>query len=456
MPPRVRTSRVAPIPPRRSDSCYVYLQLPGTRDVVTCGRFTHDRLADADGVGTFFYGRRYLARREAVPVDPVHLPLSDELFETASLGGIFGALRDASPDAWGRLVIERALGRNDLSELDFLLHSPEDRAGALSFGRGEVPPPPTWPYNRVVRLAELYETARLLEADGDTPLPPRLQLADVLLREGGTSMGGARPKSVVQDDAGLWIAKFPSRHDRWNNAAVEAGMLGLARRCGIRTPEARIERVGDARVLLVARFDRERATTGGGEVHVGDHKIDHEVDHAYFRHRMVSALTVLDADDSPQQREHWSYVLLADELQRWSERPAADREELFRRMVFNALISNLDDHPRNHALIATGTEWRLAPAYDLTPEPRPGRHDRHLAMACGPAGRWARRVNLLGNAARFGLSAVMAESIIDSTSATVRACWMSEVQRYGATTVDCERIAPAFLDEGFEYEVDHA
>ena len=141
---------------------------------------------------------------------------------------------------------------------------------------------------------------------------------------------------MVEDDQGLWIAKFPQRSDKWNNAPVEAAMLALARRCWIRTPETRVERLGDESVLLVRRFDRDKVEGG------------------YVRHRMVSALTVLDADDRVTDRSAWSYVLLADELRRWSERPAEDRTELFRRVVFNALICNLDDHPRNHALIAPG------------------------------------------------------------------------------------------------------
>jgi serine/threonine-protein kinase HipA len=328
---------------------------------VTCGRFEHRLLPRGAGVGRFVYGRSYRGRADAVALDPIHLPLSTRTYETAALGGVFGALRDAAPDGWGRLVIERVMGRTDLTELDYLLESPEDRAGALSFGRGVAPPAPVRDYNRIVLLDELREAARIIEAGASTEDVPE-QVRQVL--EPTTSMGGARPKNTVEDEVGLWLAKFPAKGDRWNSAAVEAGMLRLAARCDIRVPETRIDRLGEESVLLLRRFDREKVEGG------------------YHRHRMASALTMLAAEDSPTDRMNWSYLLLADELQRWSSRPREDKAELFRRVAFNALISNNDDHPRNHAVVAAGRDWRLAPAYDLTPNPQYGREERDLALVC--------------------------------------------------------------------------
>ena len=429
----------------RERECFVYIQLPGSTDVVSCGRFVQEEIVAGGVVGRFVYGRTYRSRPDAVPLDPFNLPLSDRVYTTAKLGGIFGALRDASPDKWGRLVIERALGRTDLTEVDFLLQSPEDRAGALSFGRGTAPPPPAWAYNRIVRLPELLEAARLLQEDpsGQT-VPEAMRHAGLLLQHGGTSMGGARAKSVVEDQEGLWVAKFPERQDRWTNAVIEAAMLALARRCEIQAPPTRVQMVGPHAVLMVKRFDRERLEPDGN----GDSR--------YLRHRMVSALTVLDAEESPTDRRNWSYLLLADELRRWSRRPREDRQELFRRMVLNALVSNLDDHPRNHALIAPGQEWQLAPAYDISPDPRPGQQDRDLAMICGRLGRRARRANLLSAATRFGLSAEDANAVIDRMVNVVRAEWEGEVRRQGGTDADCAAVAPAFVHEGFEYEeVEH-
>jgi serine/threonine-protein kinase HipA len=128
-------------------------------------------------------------------------------------------------------------------------------------------------------------------------------------------------------------------------------MLELARQCGIHAAESRIVTVGGRDLLLIRRFDRAKTPAG------------------YNRARMISSLTALRADDSPMLRDRWSYVLLAEELRRIVSEPKADARELFRRMCFNALISNTDDHPRNHAFIAFDRNWRLSPAYDLLPQP---------------------------------------------------------------------------------------
>jgi serine/threonine-protein kinase HipA len=411
--------------------CFVYIQLPERLEVVTCGRFQHQALPRGAGVGRFVYGRSYRSRPDAVPLDPVHLPLSPSIYETARLAGVFGALRDAAPDAWGRLVIDRLSGRTDLTELDYLLESPEDRAGALSFGRGVEPPAPVRDFNRIVNLDELREAARLIEG-GASIERVREQVRQVL--EPTTSMGGARPKNTVEDDAGLWVAKFPSRGDRWNNAAVEAGMLRLAGRCGIRVPASRIERLGEESVLLLQRFDRQKEEGG------------------YHRQRMASALTLLDAEDSPTDRTSWSYLLLADELQRWSSRPREDKTELFRRVVFNALISNNDDHPRNHAVIAASREWRLAPAYDLTPSPQLGRQERDLALVCGRMGTRATRQNLLSASPRFGLTPDDASRVIDGMMEIIRRYWRPDVFSHGGTKADCAAVEAAFVHSGFEYK----
>jgi serine/threonine-protein kinase HipA len=416
-------------------SCYVFLQLPGGLDVVPCGRYEREVLRDGRVIGRFVYARSYRERGDAVPLHPYHLPVTPRRYETAKLEGMFGALRDASPDAWGRRVIEKMTGRADLDEMDFLLHGPDDRAGALSFGDERTPPGPVRRFNRVLHLHELRRAAQALEEAA--PGEPVVQQVGHLL-EPGTSLGGARPKNVVEDEHGLWIAKFPQRGDKWNNAPVEAAMLALATRCGIRTPETRVERIGDDSVLLVKRFDRSKVAGG------------------YLRHRMVSALTVLDADDRVTDRTAWSYVLLADELRRWSEGAAADRAELFRRVVFNALISNLDDHPRNHALIAPGQAWHLAPAYDLTPTPAVGIERRDLAMECGPYGRMARRDNLLAGAPRFGLESDEAGAIMDELKQIVQRHWRQDVLRLGGTEGDCKVIEPAFVYRGFEYETGQA
>uniref|UniRef100_UPI00286C4DAE type II toxin-antitoxin system HipA family toxin n=1 Tax=Methylibium sp. TaxID=2067992 RepID=UPI00286C4DAE len=242
------------------------------------------------------------------------------------------------------------------------------------------------------------------------------------------------PKNVVEDNEGLWLAKFPDKSDRWNNARVEGAMLSLAQECGLRVAKHRIDAVGGEDVLLVQRFDRTLTAEG------------------YLRHRMVSGLTALGAEDSHGDRAKWSYLLLADELRRRSAQPAQDLEELFRRMVFNALISNTDDHPRNHALIAPTDKWELSPAYDLTPNPLTSIEKRDLALTCGTYNRYANRINLLSQHGQFKLSLVQATAIIDRIQQTVASRWHAVLRQHGTTQLECEKLAAAFNYAGFEFD----
>lgn len=411
---------------------YVYLQLPQSLEVVTAGFYELD-FPQGVPTGSFVYNPAYLQRADAVPLDPYELPLAPRRVQTVKLKGIFGALRDASPDAWGRRIIEKHTGRTDLTEVDYLLHSPEDRAGALSFGRDKQPPAPVRKFNQVIQLEALLAAAEQFmddDAAGKPGVPHRM----LELLQPGTSMGGARPKNVVEDAMGLWLAKFPEGGDKWNNARVEGAMLGLARECGLQLARHRIENVAGKDVLLVQRFDRIPTAEG------------------YLRHRMVSGLTALGAEDSHGDRGKWSYLLLADELRRRSARPAQDLEELFRRMVFNALISNTDDHPRNHALIAPTDKWELSPAYDLTPNPLTSAEKRDLAMTCGSFNRYANRTNLLSQHGQFKLSLEHATAIVDQLQQVVAGRWHATLRQHGTTPADCDKLAGAFNYPGFELD----
>jgi serine/threonine-protein kinase HipA len=243
--------------PISSDRAYVYLQPPGSLEVATAGFFEQQQRAGV-AVAIFIYSPAYLERSDAVALDPFELPLRAGRFETVKVSGIFGALRDASPDAWGRHIIERQLHRTDLSEVEYLLSSPEDRVGALSFGRGKSPPPPESRFNKILELAKLLEVTQAIELNDTAELPPQVEE----LVQPGTSLGGARPKNVVETDDGLWIAKFPAREDRWNNARVEASMLALARECNVSACDHRVAGIGGTDVLLVRRFDRVRIEGG--------------------------------------------------------------------------------------------------------------------------------------------------------------------------------------------------
>src|ERR1039457_1880192 len=273
------------MPSNRPTECFVYITLPGARAAVTAGRFVLEQIPSGDALGRFVYGRSYLGNPDAVEIDPIELKLSDQTYESVRLIGVFGALRDAGPDSWGRRVIE-------------------NHAGTLGFGEKVSPPAPLRKFNQRLDLVRLQETAEALVRDELPSYPNAAQVQDLLLL--GTSMGGARPKAVIQDQGELWIAKFARPDDRWNFERVEHAMLQLARRCGITTAESRIETVAGKDILLVKRFDRQGAADG------------------YTRARMISGLTVLRTDDAVSNRDRWSYILLAEEIRRVVHEPKRD------------------------------------------------------------------------------------------------------------------------------------
>jgi serine/threonine-protein kinase HipA len=409
-------------------SCFVFIQLPGTFDWAVCGRLAVREIGRDAFIGTFVYGESYLRRHNVAPLDQFQLPLSDRPREVTRLKGIPGALRDASPDAWGRRVIQAKLGRPDadISEIDYLLNGPDDGAGNLRFAPTAKAPNASRPFNRTHQLQALVDAAQKLEEDGQLPHEVLEQL------EPGTSMGGARPKVTVEDQQALWLAKLPEKADRWNMQRIEYATLELARAAGLDVCNTRIEKVGARDALMLRRFDREWNP---------DAK-------AYARYGLVSGLTVLDAEDGYTGRERWSYLLLADELRRWSSEPNKDRLELFRRMVFNAMVTNNDDHPRNHALLQKDGKWRLSPAYDMLPVPMVSQERRDLALQVGDFGRAASVYNLISQPGVFGLSQQEALAEIDRMRSVV-ADWQNIFKQHGVSAKDIEHMEQAMLPASF-------
>jgi len=405
---------------------YVYIQLPGTLDTVPAALLKVEKMRDGTFVGRYRYGDRYLERKDAIALDPFKLPLGSTVHELTKLKGIPGAVRDAGPDAWGRRVIEHKLqrGPGDLEEIDYLLNGPQDGAGYLTFALKREPPAARHRYNRTHQLAELVAVAEAIEEGKRVPEQILEQL------EPGTSMGGARPKATIEDGNRLWIGKFPEKADRCNLQRIEYATIELARRCGIASCNAHLEPIAGRDVLMVERFDREH-TEGG-----------------YLRFGLVSGLTLLDCGENYPDGERWSYPLLADELRRWSEKPDEDRVELFRRIVFNAAVTNNDDHPRNHAVRRTARGWRLTPAYDLVPAPLVSLERRDLAMTIGTYGRTASIYNLLSQCERFGLTIDAARNEIERMVATLRS-WRDNFRACGVSAKDIDYIDAAFLPECF-------
>lgn len=387
-------------------------------------------------LGHFVYGRTYLARANALPLDPVSLPLSDEAFTTTRNGGMFGALRDTAPDAWGRLVLERSRPGRVWTELDYLLGASAQRVGALSYGPGAEAPSPAGLPVRLEALERLGSAAAALEGEGMGVASSTEAELDLLIGP-SSGLGGARPKASVADEHGqLWVAKFAARGDRRVNAITEGAWLALAAECGIRVPAHRIVQVAGRPTLLVRRFDQEPTSQGER------------------RRFYLSAHTLLGCDETAMDRRGWSYPELAHLVRRISDEPEQDVHELFRRMVFNALVTNLDDHPRNHAFVGTPSGgWRLSPAFDLVASNAASQERRDLAMACGllpGRERWANRANLISGARHFGLAPDDADAVISDLKRVVLASWEKQIRAQGGTEQDCRNVAHAVAYPGFE------
>jgi serine/threonine-protein kinase HipA len=412
----------------QEESCYVYAQLPGTFEWVPCASLKVREVGAGAFQGTFTYGRRYLERPNVIALDPYHLPLSAKPLYFTKLKGIPGALRDASPDAWGRRVIQARLARPeaDITEMEYLLNGPDDGAGNLRFGLSVTPPAPARPFNSTRQLQALTEAAEQLEETGKLP-------HEILERlEPGTSMGGARPKVTVEDKHRIYLAKLPEKRNQHNMQRIEYATLELARAAGLHVCGTRLETVGNAEALMLLRFEREWTSDA----------------QSYARHGLVSGLTVLDAEDGYTGRERWSYRLLADELRRWSVKPDDDRRELFLRMVFNAMVTNNDDHPRNHALLHTSSGWQLSPAYDIVPAPLVSQERRDLALEAGRFGRVASLYNLLSDCGAFGLSTPEAQALIENMLGVVKG-WRGFFAKHNVEARSIEMLEPAILPDCF-------
>ncbi|MEI5679534.1 MULTISPECIES: type II toxin-antitoxin system HipA family toxin [unclassified Mesorhizobium] len=407
---------------------FVYIVPPSTCEMVLAGRLEIDTQVAAENTSRFEYEHSYVSRPDAVPLDPVELyTVSEGTFMSRHGNALFGALRDATPDAWGRAVIDRILC-DTASEIGYLLQSPDDRMGAVVFGQSRLPPPPKTHFNSFTDLERLMKVADAIHEGS---------VANVdLLQRFATSMGGARPKTVVELEGSLWLAKFSKPNDRYDVARIEHATMRLAAECGIDVAHTRTISIGERSILLVKRFDRELTDRG------------------WLRHRMVSALTVIQGAEN--EHSNWSYVRLADRIRQFGSAEGRDRAQLFRRIAFNMLVNNDDDHPRNTAMISDANQgWRLSPAYDLVPKPVLSQ-ERYLAMEVGIAGRIATRQNLLSQCQRFGLNIPTAEAIVEEIRSIIERRWYDIFRESGVPEADCEAVRGAMLNPGFEWKAEPA
>ena len=403
----------------------VYVDIGGTPHLA--GRLWA-RVRKGRESATFEYDAGWLAYANRFALEPA-LTLGPGPFHTTSGRPLFGTIGDSAPDRWGRVLMRRAERRRaervgetprTLMEIDYLLGvDDEARQGALRFASQEGGP--FLAEHEAARIPPLIDLPQLLSAAehvvGDTDSDEDLRL----LLAPGSSLGGARPKASVRDrDGHLAIAKFPHKDDEINAVLWEGVALRLAAKSGIPVPDWRIEHVLNKPVLLLRRFDRVQ-----GE-----------------RIPFLSAMSMLGASDN----ESRSYLEFVDALRQYGASPNQDMHELWRRIVFNILISNTDDHLRNHAFLYTGPDgWRLAPAYDLNPVPTDIK-PRVLTTAIDLDDGAASLDLAMSVVGYFELDENKAHAIAAEVGMAVRT-WREEAAQLGLTPAEIDRMASAFEHE---------
>ncbi len=407
----------------------VYVALQG--ESILVGRLW-SRTRGARETATFEYAPSWLAHPERFALEPA-LPLTPGPFHTQVDKALFGAMDDTAPDRWGRVLMRRAERRRaekagqtprTLSEADYLLLvDDEARQGALRFaampGGPFLAEPSGWRIPPFVELPRLLSAATRVTNDEEDDEDLRVLIGP------GSSLGGARPKASVHDrDGHLALAKFPDRRDDYGIVLWEGVALSLALKAGVTVPEWRIEEVAGKPVALIRRFDR----------------VERE------RIPFLSAMSMLGARDN----EARSYLEIADALRQHSAAAKADLSQLWRRVVFNVMISNTDDHLRNHGfLLHRGSSgWRLAPAYDLNPTPVDVR-PRVLSTAIEIDDATASLDLALETAQYYGIKASDARTIAVEVAKAV-SDWRAAAARLHIHSREIDRMASAFVHQDME------
>jgi len=393
---------------KKPTEAFVWVWLPEETAPVVAGRLSAsgDRLL-------FNYGRSYLARKNAIALYEPELPLRNGVLPLTPGLKMPNCIRDAAPDAWGRRVlINRKFGKKDvdtteLDELTYLLESGSDRIGALDFQVSAD--------RYVAREASMASLEQLQSAtvyvEKGIPLPPDLDRA--LLH--GSSVGGARPKTMITSNNEKFVAKFSSQNDLYNVVKAEFVAMRLAEKAGITTAAVRLERAAGKDVILIERFDRQKAEDG------------------WRRRAMVSALTLLGLDE--MMGRYASYEDFATVMRHRFVSPKTALKELYARMVFNVLCGNTDDHARNHAAFWNGSELSLTPAYDICPQSRSGREATQAMLIMGQ--QRSSQISLCLKAAPlFLLNADDATELIGHQIKIVKKFWTEVCDAAELTEVD--------------------
>jgi len=393
---------------------FVWIWLPDETEPVVAGRLEAD-----DGNILFNYGRSYLDRigdsKPAIAIYEPELPLKAGVLPLPEGLTMPGCIRDASPDAWGRrVIVNKKLGLKgtgtdtaELDELTYLLESGSDRIGALDFQHSPVEYAPRIANN--VSMEELIESAERVEKG--IPLTPELDQA--LFH--GSSIGGARPKALIQDQGKKYVAKFSSGTDLYSVVKAEFIAMRLAELAGLNAAPVKLTKAANKDVLLIERFDRAPK---------GD---------KWTRKTMVSALTLLRLDD--MMARYASYETLSEIIRHRFTDPKHTLKELFSRLVFNILCGNTDDHARNHAAFWDGKMLTLTPAYDICPQGRAG-NKASQAMLISGDNNLSQLKTCLETARNFLLSEEEAREIFGHLTAVIEQHWETLCEEAELNEVD--------------------
>ena len=385
---------------------FVYVDIRG--EAVLAGVLTLDDSDETRFFAEFTYVQSYVNDPRAFALDPLNLPLIDAktTFRTESRYETLGAIFDAAPDAWGRNVMRVDKAGARVTEDEVLLRGRGMGVGALFFSARLLTPNMRKTY-RLPEVSQLESLADLL-TDIDQGVKPKGLYRDIL----GSSwdIGGARPKTIVRDEAGeMWIAKFPRRGDSYDRQRVEFANLQMARAIGLTVPEIRLTETHLGAVLLTHRFDRELLPAGQGGAPV------------VARRHFLSGASLISPPvrigkrdlDGPEGSATYSYARLADAARRISSNPVQDLKELYARMILNVAVHNTDDHLKNVGFLKDegAHTYRLSPLFDVVTQEGSARHYLHI----GAQGRDSTFENCLTHYRRFGLrSEAAARSILDA------------------------------------------
>ncbi len=343
--------------------------------------------------GQFRYSPEYLNRPESFPLDPIHLPVSVEIFNAdRPYAGVHGVFEDSLPDDWGRRLLTRRyrLARSDQRVPQLLDLLGGQGMGALSYSRDDTAPDKKEGVDGQY-LEDLQRLALNFEEDA-TSIDGEM----ALLFQAGSSPGGARPKALINDGERAYLAKFASIKDQFDVVALESAAMELARRAGVNAANTQCVPCGKSKVLLVERFDIDTA--------------------AMRRNHVISMQTLLGAEGY----YNLGYADMAAIIRRVSAHPVLDLQQLFRQLVFNVMIGNTDDHLKNFCMLFDGQDWRLSPAFDLVPNI--GLNLEHV-LRIGLANQVPNRDTLLTEAKKFGIKQRPKADEIINTMLSVVSDW---------------------------------